>query len=150
LIRNAVKRAYLVGLGLAVLLVEFDTVVLVVVDGCAFEFAAVFVVVVVVVVVVAVFAALEVDIVFVVDAVLLADVLFTLTLVLFALLLLAALSPQVAPSAPIARTAESAITFFITVKTPIFLKVALVGRIFSRLRRPFAENSFFFAANDKV
>jgi hypothetical protein len=43
-------------------------------------------------------------------------------LLALAALLLAALSPQAIPRAPIARTAERAITFFISKNSPVFFK----------------------------
>jgi len=97
---------YLVGLGLAV----FDMLVVVEVFDIGFD-AFEFVVVVVVVVVV------DELLLPIVEVLLIVDVLFAIVevLVLLALVLLVfSLPPQAAPSAPIARTAESAITFFIT------------------------------------
>ena len=41
---------------------------------------------------------------------------------LLAFMLLAGVSPQAIPNAPRLRTAESTITFFICLRTPIFLK----------------------------
>jgi hypothetical protein len=129
---------YLVGLGLAlafdaVFVAEWlalETVVFVVVFA-----GAAFVVVVVVVVVVAVLAF---------------DVVVTLVLVLLALPLLAALSPHAAPSAPRARTAESAIAFFIIFKDSYLSQSNPLPGVFRPLLAAIAKNSFFFVANVKI
>ncbi len=98
---------YLVGLGLAVV-VEFDVLV----DVFTLPVLALVVVVVVVVVVAVLAPVFDVDAVLLIVEVLLAIVDVFALLVLLAVVL--SLPPQAAPSAPIARTAESAITFFIT------------------------------------
>ena len=115
---------YLVGLGLAVV-VELDVVV----DVFALPVLALVVVVVVVVVVVAllVLPVFEVDPVLVIVEVLLAiDEVFVLVL-LALLAVVLSLPPQAAPSAPIARTAESAITFFIIRRLLSFSKYPFPG-----------------------
>jgi hypothetical protein len=103
-------QPYLVGLGLAV----FDMLVVVVFDFM-FEVELFDIELLPVVEVFDIELLPVVEVLLIVDVLFAVIELFILVLVLLALVLLVlSLPPQAAPSAPIARTAESTITFFIT------------------------------------